>query len=123
MPSKGDNKMKKLFNFKMFFSIVLFSLNNLIITFATSPDKPKVESFAVDGIEMFFGALSGIAVVFGGMEFVQAFLAYRESDEEGGSGEANARVGRKILSGIFCLIGAVIVFTIMNWTKALFNLD
>ena len=54
---------------------------------------------------------------------MQAFLAYRENEEEGGSGEANSKVGKKILAGVFCLVGAVIVFTIMNWTKTLFNLD
>lgn len=102
---------------------MLFTILNIVITFATSPDKSKVEAVAVDGIEMFFGALAGIAVVLGGVEFVQAFLAYRENEEEGGSGEANSKVGKKILAGVLCLIGAVIVFTIMNWTKTLFNLD
>ena len=100
-----------------------FIAMNYMLTFAAAPDKSKVEQVAVDGIEMFFGALGGIAVVLGGVEFVQAFLAYRENEEEGGSGEANSKVGKKILAGVFCLVGAVIVFTIMNWTKTLFNLD
>ena len=113
----------KILNIKTMFFTSLFLLMNYVITFATAPDKSKVESVAVDGIEMFFGALGGIAVVLGGVEFVQAFLAYRENDEEGGSGEANSKVGKKILAGVFCLVGAVIVFTIMNWTKTLFNLD
>ena len=113
----------KVLNIKLTFFTSLFLVMNYVITFATAPDKSKVESVAVDGIEMFFGALGGIAVVLGGVEFVQAFLAYRENEEEGGSGEANSKVGNKILAGVFCLVGAVIVFTIMNWTKTLFNLD
>lgn len=113
----------KILNIKLMFFTSLFLLMNYVLTFATAPDKSKVESVAVDGIEMFFGALGGIAVVLGGVEFVQAFLAYRENEEEGGSGEANSKVGKKILAGVFCLVGAVIVFTIMNWTKTLFNLD
>lgn len=114
---------KKLLHIKTILFTSMFIVMNYVLTFATAPDKSKVESVAVDGIEMFFGALGGIAVVLGGVEFVQAFLAYRENEEEGGSGEANSKVGKKILAGIFCLIGAVIVFTIMNWTKTLFNLD
>ena len=114
---------QKLLNSKMVLSTILFVMMNYATVFATAPDKSKVESVAVDGIEMFFGALGGIAVVLGGVEFVQAFLAYRENEEEGGSGEANSKVGKKILAGVFCLVGAVIVFTIMNWTKTLFNLD
>ena len=113
----------KILNIKLMFFTSLFLLMNYVLTFATAPDKSKVESVAVDGIEMFFGALGGIAVVLGGVEFVQAFLAYRENEEEGVSGEANSKVGKKILAGVFCLVGAVIVFTIMNWTKTLFNLD
>lgn len=111
-------KKKTIFSFTTIFIIA----NNFLI-FASSPDKSKVEAVAVDGIEMFFGALAGIAVLFGGVEFVQAFLAYRENEEEGGSGEANSKVGKKILAGVLCLIAAVLVFTIMNWTKTLFNLD
>lgn len=114
---------KKLLHIKTILFTLMFIVMNYVLTFATSPDKSKVESVAVDGIEMFFGALGGIAVVLGGVEFVQAFLAYRENEEEGGSGEANSKVGKKILAGVFCLVGAVIVFTIMNWTKTLFNLD
>ena len=114
---------QKLLSLRTKFLLFAFIVTNYAITFATAPDKSKVESVAVDGIEMFFGALGGIAVILGGVEFVQAFLAYRENEEEGGSGEANSKVGRKILSGVFCLIGAVIVFVIMNWTKTLFNLD
>ena len=114
---------KKILSIKIMLLASIFIVMNYILAFASSPDKSKVESVAVDGIEMFFGALGGIAVVLGGVEFVQAFLAYRENEEEGGSGEANSKVGKKILAGVFCLVGAVIVFTIMNWTKTLFNLD
>lgn len=102
---------------------ILFITNYVYIAFATSPDKSKVESVATDGIELFFGALGGIAVIMGGVEFWGAFLAYRENDEEGGSGEANSRVGKKILAGVLCLLAAVAIFTVQNWTKTLFNLD
>ena len=114
---------KELLRFKTIIITTIFTIMNYVLTFASAPDKSKVESVAVEGIEMFFGALGGIAVILGGVEFVQAFLAYRENEEEGGFGEANSKVGKKILAGIFCLVGAVIVFTIMNWTKTLFNLD
>ena len=113
----------KLLHIKTILFTSMFIVMNYILTFAMAPDKSKVESVAVDGIEMFFGALAGIGVVLGGVEFVKAFLAYRENEAEGGSGEANSKVGNKILAGVFCLVGAVIVFTIMNWTKTLFNLD
>ena len=107
---------------KMMMLLSFISINT-ISTFASSPTKAKIESVASDGIDMFFGALAGMAVVFGGIEFVQAFLAYRESESEGGAGEANARIGRKIVAGILCLVAAILVFQIMYWTKSLFGLD
>lgn len=116
--------MKEKFNkFKLLVTTNIFLLTNSMLTFATAPDKSKVESVATDGIKMFFGALGGIAVVLGGIEFFQAFIAHRENEEEGGSGEANSKVGKKILAGVFCLIGAALIFVIMNWTLTLFNLD
>ena len=72
---------------------------------------------------MFFGALAGIAVIAAGIEFWGAFIAYREDLDEGGSAEANSKIGKKIFAGVLCLIAAVIVFTFMNWTLTLFNLD
>lgn len=115
---------EKIMKKGMFVLTTIFTIMNyLLITFATSPDKSKVESVAVDGIELFFGALGGIAVIMGGIEFWGAFLAYRENDEEGGSGEANSKIGKKILAGVLCLVGAVVIFVVMNWTKTLFNLD
>ena len=102
---------------------MVITVNYLVLAYATAPDKSKVESVATDGIELFFGALGGIAVIMGGVEFWGAFLAYRENDEEGGSGEANSRVGKKILAGVLCLLAAVAIFTVQNWTKTLFNLD
>lgn len=114
----------KLLNIKRILTLsFLMIANYVMITFASSPDKSKVESIATDGIELFFGALGGIAVIMGGVEFWGAFLAYRENDEDGGSGEANARVGKKILAGVLCLLAAVAIFTVQNWTKTLFNLD
>lgn len=104
-------------------ALIIICVMNCSIAFATAPSRSSVETVAISGIELFFGALGGIAVVMGGIEFFQAFLAYRENEEEGGSGEANSKIGKKILAGIFCLIGAVLVFIILNWTKILFNLD
>lgn len=98
-------------------------INYAMCVLATSPDKSKVESVAVDGIELFFGALGGIAVIKGGFEFWGAFTAHKEDDEEGGSGEANSRISRKVFNGVLCLLGGVIAFVIMNYTKTLFNLD
>ena len=63
---------KKLLHIKTILFTSMFIVMNYVLTFATAPDKSKVESVAVDGIEMFFGALGGIAVVLGGVEFVQA---------------------------------------------------
>ena len=114
---------RKILKLKTIILQIFFLIMNKSIIFATAPDRSKVEAVASDGIDLFFGSLAGIAVVLGGIEFVQAFLAYRENEEEGGSAEANSKVGRKILAGVLCLVGAVIVFTIMNWTKTLFNLD
>lgn len=116
--------MKK-FVLRLRFVIVLLTMLiiNCSIVFATAPKRSTVETIVIEGIETFFGALAGIAVVFGGVEFFQAFLAYRENEEEGGSGEANSKIGKRILAGVFCLIGAVVAFTIMNWVKILFNLD
>lgn len=116
-------KEKFLKKKELLLTTIFMVINFIFTTFATSPDKSKVESVAVDGIELFFGALGGIAVVMGGIEFWGAFLAYRDNDEEGGSGEANAKIGKKVLAGVLCLVGAVIVFVVMNWTKTLFNLD
>ena len=113
---------QKITELRLVFTTGIFILANNILAYATAPDKGKVESVATDGVKMFFGALGGIAVVLGGIEFIQAFLAYRENEEEGGSGEANSKVGKKILAGVFCLIGAILVFIIMNWTLTLFNL-
>ena len=102
---------------------IIIIVMNCGMVLASAPTRSSVETVAISGIELFFGALGGIAVVMGGIEFFQAFLAYRENEEEGGSGEANSKIGKKILAGIFCLIGAVLVFIILNWTKILFNLD
>ena len=67
--------MKKKFNkFKLLVTTNIFLLTNSMLTFATAPDKSKVESVATDGIKMFFGALGGIAVVLGGIEFFRHLL-------------------------------------------------
>ena len=118
MLNKVKNKMKPII---MFTTLLIFNIINF--AYASAPSKNEVENIAVNGIKMFFGALAGIAVVMGGIEFWGAFLAYREDLDEGGSAEANSRIGRKIVAGVLCLIAAVIAFTVMNWTLTLFNLD
>lgn len=116
--------MKKfILKFRLVIALITILIMNCSVVFATAPRRSTVETVVIEGIETFFGALAGIAVVFGGVEFFQAFLAYRENNEEGGSGEANSKIGGKVLAGVFCLIGAVVAFTIMNWVKILFNLD
>ena len=116
------NKMKERINY--LFVLTTYLIFNVVnLTFASAPSKNEVENVAVNGIRMFFGSMAGIAVIAGGMEFWGAFIAYREDLSEGGSAEANARIGRKILAGVLCLIAAVISFTIMNWTLSIFDLD
>ena len=114
---------KKLSNLKQIIISFMFLIMNYSIIFATAPDRSKVEAVAIDGIDLFFGSLAGIGVTLGGIEFVLAFFAYRENMKEGGSAEANSKIGEKILGGVLCLIGAVLVFVIMNIVKTLFNLD
>lgn len=113
------NKIKKLLASILF---TVFSIINLVTLAFAVPDQSKVESVASDAITLFFGCLGGFCVIMGGFEFITAFLSYRESQDEGGSGEAASRVGKKVLSGVFCVIGAVVSFVILGYTLSLFDL-
>ncbi len=104
--------------------IVTFVLMNVANTFADIViEEGDVTGVARQGIKLFFGSLGGLAVVMGGVEFYGAFIAHRENINQGGYGEAESLVGKKVFAGIMCLIGAVISFTILAWTLKLFGLD
>ena len=104
--------------------IVTFVLMNVANTFADIViEEGDVIGVARQGIKLFFGSLGGLAVVMGGVEFYGAFIAHRENINQGGYGEAESLVGKKVFAGIMCLIGAVISFTILAWTLKLFGLD
>lgn len=102
--------------------ILFFIVNTINIVFAGVPDEAKVVSVATDGVNLFFGALGGIGIIAGGFEFITAFYANKESEAQGGSGEASAKVASKIKAGIFCIIGAVVSFIILGYTLTLFDL-
>ena len=116
-----NNKAKNSFK-RILFLIFVFILIITSIVFADSPTRTEVEETAANGIRLFFGALGGIAVVMGGMEFYGAFLSFRESERLGGSGESHSRVKEKVFAGIMCLVAAVLVFVVQNWALNLFNL-
>ena len=89
---------------------------------ATTPNEDEVNEIASKGIKIFFGALSGFAVIAGGIELYGAFLAYRENIEQGGFGGAQDKVQKKIIAGVMCLIAAAIIYIVMRWTQSLFDL-
>ena len=104
-------------------------LVSLFITFygtkvlaATAPTEDEVDDIASKGLKIFFGALAGFAVVIGGIELYGAFMAHRENVEQGGFGGAKDRVQKKIIAGVMCLIAAAIIFIVMRWTQALFDI-
>lgn len=119
-------------NFKKPFSGVsmmvgVFTFN--FLTFATggsadvdAPTLTEVRSKVDNGLDLFFGALGAFAVVMGGIEFYTAFLSYKDSKAKGGYGESKSNFIHHVIAGVFCIIGAVIVFTILAWTKDLFSI-
>lgn len=119
----GSKIQKKIL---LFYVIVIsiFIINT--ITFATTnqnaPKLTDVRRIVEDGLDLFFGALSSIAVVIGGFEFFRGFMAYRDSRAKGGYGESKSDFVHHIISGALCLIGAVLVYTVLGWAKELFNL-
>ncbi len=104
--------------------VLNYVIINSLVTYADIViEEGDVVGVARQGIKLFFGSLGGLAVVMGGIEFYGAFTAHRENMEQGGYGEAESRVGKKVFAGIMCLIGAVVCFTILAWTLKLFGLD
>ena len=104
----------------MYLFVVICSSKVLAVT---TPNEDEVNEIASKGLKIFFGALAGFAIIMGGIEFYGAFTAHRENINQGGYGEAESLVGKKIFAGIMCLIGAVVCFTILAWTLKLFGLD
>lgn len=115
-------RVKKLF--VLIYATLSRIAMNVMSTYADIViEEGDVTGVARQGIKLFFGSLGGLAVVMGGVEFYGAFIAHRENINQGGYGEAESLVGKKIFAGIMCLIGAVISFTILAWTLKLFGLD
>ena len=116
------SKVKRVLVAIYVFANVIFL--NINTTFADIViEEGDVTGVARQGIKLFFGSLGGLAVVMGGIEFYGAFTAHKENINQGGYGEAESLVGKKILAGVMCLIGAVVCFTILAWTLKLFGLD
>jgi hypothetical protein len=121
--------MKKLKNFIFSISILVGIFATNLTVFATSgstsidaPTLSEVRSIVGDGLDLFFGALGAFAVIMGGIEFYKGFIAYRDSQNKGGYGESKSSFVHHIIAGILCLIGAVIVFVVLGWTKDLFSI-
>ena len=123
--------MKKLksiiFSVSTVVSIFIFNM----LTFATggtstadvdAPTLTEVRSIVGDGLDLFFGALGAFSVIMGGIEFYKAFLAYRDSVNKGGYGESKSNFVQHIIAGVLCLIGAVLIFVVLGWTKDLFSI-
>ncbi|MBR1454814.1 MAG: hypothetical protein IJ593_09285 [Lachnospiraceae bacterium] len=118
MLSKINEKVRKLLSSA---SLAITIYGNKVLA-ATAPTEDEVDEIASKGVKIFFGALAGFAVVFGGIELYGAFMAHRENVEQGGFGEARDKVQKKIIAGVMCLIAAVIIFIVMHWTQALFDI-
>lgn len=118
-------KLKKLF-FSGSVAISVFLFN--IFTFATSsadvdaPTFSEVRSIVGDGLDLFFGALGAFAVIMGGIEFYKGFIAYKDSQAKGGYGESKSNFIHHVIAGSLCLIGAVLVFVVLGWSKDLFSI-
>ena len=124
---KGED-MKKLrsiiFSASTIVSIFMFN----ILTFATgtadvdAPTLTEVRSIVGDGLDLFFGALGAFAVIMGGIEFYKGFIAYKDSQAKGGYGESKSNFIHHVIAGSLCLIGAVLVFVVLGWSKDLFSI-
>ena len=123
--------MKKLksiiFSVSTVVSIFMFN----ILTFATggtstadvdAPTLTEVRSIVGDGLDLFFGALGAFAVIMGGIEFYKGFIAYKDSQAKGGYGESKSNFIHHVIAGSLCLIGAVLVFVVLGWSKDLFSI-
>lgn len=123
----GGERMKKLKSIIFGVSLVVSVFVYNILTFASSadvdaPTLPEVRSIVGDGLDLFFGALGAFSVIMGGIEFYKAFLAYRDSVNKGGYGESKSNFVQHIIAGVLCLIGAVLIFVVLGWTKDLFSI-
>lgn len=123
--------MKKLksiiFSVSTVVSIFIFNM----LTFATggtstadvdAPTLTEVRSIVGDGLDLFFGALGAFAVIMGGIEFYKGFIAYKDSQAKGGYGESKSNFIHHVIAGSLCLIGAVLVFVVLGWSKDLFSI-
>ena len=111
-------------NFLML-SILILNIITIYSTkvFATTiPDEDEVNEIASKGLKMFFGLLAGFAVLRGGLELYDAFMAHRENMELGGFGGSQNKVKEKVIAGVMCLIAAGVIFIVMGWIQKLFNL-
>ena len=118
------NKLKRV---KLAITTMILIVIYNILSYATNtdvdaPTLTEVKSIVSDGIDLFFGALGGFAVIMGGIEFFKGFLAFRDADAKGGYGESRSKAVHHIIAGVFCLIGAVLVFTVLGWAKDLFGI-
>ena len=117
-------KLNKLF-FKVITIASIFKFNTLVFASSADVDAPtfsEVRSIVGDGLDLFFGALGAFAIIMAGMEFYKGFLAHKDSINKGGYGESKSNFVQHIIAGVLCLIGAVIVFVVLGWTKDLFNI-
>ena len=119
-------KFNKLFS-GVSMMVGVFTFN--FLTFATggsadvdAPTLTEVRSIVGDGLDLFFGALGAFAVIMGGVEFYNGFLSYKDSKAKGGFGESKSNFIHHIIAGALCLIGGVIVFVVLAWTKDLFSI-
>ena len=123
--------MKKLksiiFSVSTVVSIFIFNM----LTFATggtstadvdAPTLTEVRSIVGDGLDLFFGALGAFAVIMGGIEFYKGFIAYKDSQDKGWYGESKSNFIHHVIAGSLCLIGAVLVFVVLGWSKDLFSI-
>ena len=88
----------------------------------TTPNEDEVNEIASKGLKIFFGALAGFAVIMGGIEFYRGFMAYKDSQNKGGYGESKSNFVHHVIAGSLCLIGAVLVFVVLGWSKDLFSI-
>ena len=121
-------KLKRIiFSVSTVVSIFIFNM----LTFATggtstadvdAPTLTEVRSIVGDGLDLFFGALGAFAVIMGGIEFYKGFIAYKDSQAKGGYGESKSNFIHHVIAGSLCLIGAVLVFVVLGWSKDLFSI-
>ena len=121
--------MKKFKNWLFGVTTVVSILMINMLTFATggtadvdAPTLTEVRSIVGDGLDLFFGALGAFAVIMGGIEFYKGFIAYKDSQAKGGYGESKSNFIHHIIAGVLCLIGAVLVFVVLGWSKDLFSI-